>query len=101
MPEHQKVRACYYAAAVVAVVILLVAFYMWHDHVVEATGETLYVRRDRPNGAPPAAARGRKAEGMSAGAHWETSGSYGHAPDTLAAYSYSGHYEDVPTPGWA
>lgn len=99
MTEDQKVRACYYAAAIVVTLVLVVIIFAWHEHIVGTTGEAMRVKRGRPHGTASVAPH--DTEKMSAGAHWGTAGSYGHTPSTLATYGYSGYYEDVPTPSWA
>jgi len=44
---------------------------------------------------------GYSKEPMMSTAHWDHERSFGSGADTLAAYSYSGYSEEVPTPGWA
>lgn len=43
----------------------------------------------------------RGGENMMVGAHWIQAGTYGHTPDTLPTYDYSGYYSTDPTPPWA
>lgn len=52
MTDKQKARACYYAAAAIVIVLLLVILYMWHQHAVKHTGETMYIHKNRAYGAP-------------------------------------------------
>lgn len=51
MPDKQKkARECYYVAAAIVVVLLLIILYMWREHAVKNTGETMYVRKNRLSG---------------------------------------------------
>lgn len=124
MPDKQKARACYYAAAAIVVVLLLVILYMWHQHAVKNTGETMYIRKNRVYGDPGnpqhtdmtwglPVGEGRVdysgfskegfggRESMSVGAHWGTDGTYGHTASTLPSFGLSGYYLDTPTASWS